>query len=189
MMTIAAAKPGDVLVLTKPIGIGAVATAIKAEKAPRKAVEAAVASMTHLNDRASRSMLDAGVRGCTDVTGFGLLGHLGRMLTASGAAARIDATAVPVLRDAALLVARGHVPGGTQRNRDALAASTDWGDADEITQILLSDAQTSGGLLGACPPGAARDLVGELSGEPAAAIVGEVVEGEAGHITVTGRVE
>lgn len=186
LLTLDAARPGDVLVLTKPVGTGIVTTAIKREEAPTAAVEAAVASMVHLSDAASQAVLAAGVRACTDVTGFGLLGHLHRMLLASGASAEVTAGAVPLLPGARDLAARGLAPGGTQRNLDAMAAHVDWTATGEVDRILLCDAQTSGGLLAACPPEAVDGLLGSLSGEPAAAVIGRVLEGPAGRIGVTG---
>jgi selenide,water dikinase len=189
IMTIDAALPGEVLVLTKPIGTGVVTTAIKAGAAPDDVIATAVRSMTHLNDAASRVLVDAGVRACTDVTGFGLLGHLGRMLAASGVGAEIDAAAVPLLPGARTLVDAGHVPGGTKRNMDAALPSADFDDADGATRILLCDAQTSGGLLAACEAGVVDRVLAGLGDEPAAAVIGRIVEGPAGRIAVRGRVD
>jgi selenide,water dikinase len=186
IMTIDAAEPGDVLVLTKPIGTGIVTTAIKAGDAPDVVVDAAVRSMTHLNDVASKVLVDAGVRACTDVTGFGLLGHLRRMLDASNVGAEIDAAAVPLLSGARDLAAAGHIPGGTKRNVEASAPFVDWSEPDDATRILLSDAQTSGGLLAACPRAIADEIVSGLRGEPAAAIVGRIVAGT--RVAVRGSV-
>jgi selenide,water dikinase len=186
LMTIDKARPGDVLVLTKPVGTGIITTAVKAGAAPPEVIAGAVASMTHLNDVAARVFVDAGVRACTDVTGFGLLGHLQRMLDASNVGAEIDAAAVPVLPGALELLRAGHVPGGTRRNVEAAEAVVEWIAADDATRILLSDAQTSGGLLGACPADAVDTIVGDLATEPSAAVVGRVVE-RAG-ITVRGSV-
>ncbi|MGH2759790.1 MAG: selenide, water dikinase SelD [Actinomycetota bacterium] len=188
LMTIDAAKPGDVLVLTKPIGTGVITTAIKRDVAPEAAVDAAVASMTRLNDTASSALVAAGVSACTDVTGFGLLGHLHRMLKASGAAGTIDAPAVPLLTGVRELAESGNVPGGTVRNLDAVSDAVSWNGASDLTRHLLSDAQTSGGLLAACAPDRLDELLGALSGELACAVVGTVTEGPPGTITVTGDV-
>jgi selenide,water dikinase len=185
LMTIDAARPGDVLVLTKPIGTGIVTTAIKADAAPASVVDAAVESMTRLNDTAAKAFAHAGIRACTDVTGFGLLGHLQRMLAASGVGARIDAAAVPLLAGVRELAERGNVPGGTKRNLEAAEPFVEWGSTDEITRTLLCDAQTSGGLLGACAPDAADALVTALSGELAAAVIGRIVDGPSGRISVS----
>ena len=120
LMTIDRAAPGDQLILTKAIGTGVVATALKRGAAPAEAVEAAVASMTLLNAGASQAALAAGVRAATDVTGFGLLGHLHRMLAASGVAARLWAASVPLLPGAAELAAAGFVSGGTRANTERM---------------------------------------------------------------------
>ena len=186
--TNAAARPGDALVLTKPIGSGIIATAIKRELAPPETVAAAVAAMTTLNAGAAAAARAAGVRAATDVTGFGLLGHLASLLRASGCAAEIAASRVPLLPGVARLVALGCVPGGTTRNREAVRAGTSFADAvDETTRILLADAQTSGGLLLGVAPGALPALLADLRarGTPAAAHIGTAVSGAPGRITVT----
>jgi selenide, water dikinase len=184
LMTIDAARPGDALVLTKPVGTGIITTSIKREIDAPDAVRAAVESMTHLSADASRVLVGAGVRACTDVTGFGFMGHLHRMLNASGCAAEIDAVAVPEIGGARELADDGCVPGGTKRNRDAVDAKIEWGDTDETTRVLLCDAQTSGGLLAAVPADRADEVVGKLAGELADAVVGRVVEGAPGRIAV-----
>jgi selenide,water dikinase len=175
---------GDELVLTKPLGTGVVATALKQGAADGAAVQAAVASMTTLNDRACELGLAAGVRSGTDITGFGLLGHLHRMLRASGVAAEIDASQVPLLPGAAELADRGFISGGTRANTDYLASAV---DIDPLVPpavgVLLHDAQTSGGLLLATPDGAT--LTARLSDEGMpAAVVGHVVDGPPGQINV-----
>ncbi len=186
LMTIDRAAPGDQLILTKAIGTGVIATALKRGAPGPAAVDAAVASMTLLNAGASQAALAAGVRAATDVTGFGLLGHLHRMLAASGVAARIDATAVPLLPAAAELAAAGFVSGGTRANiaRMTPVTSLDPAISAELA-VLLFDAQTSGGLLLAAPPGAAPALLDDLRarGLPAARI-GDIMAGEAGHVDV-----
>lgn len=185
--TNAAARPGDRLVLTKPVGSGVIATGIKRELAPAEAVRAAVASMTTLNDGAAAAARAAGVTCATDVTGFGLLGHLHSMLKASGCAAEIVAAAVPLLPHVADLVERGCVPGGTKRNQEAVAGAVTWDRAvDATTRVLLADAQTSGGLLLAVRPAALDGLLQDLTarGTPAAAVIGTVVAGDPGLIIV-----
>jgi selenide,water dikinase len=184
LMTIDRARPGDVLVLTKPLGTGVITTAIKADAAPLEAMDAAVKSMTTLNDAAAKAFGSAGVKACTDVTGFGFLGHLHRMLSASGAAATVDAPAVPLLTGARELAEAGKVPGGTRRNLDAVDPSVEWNGANEVTRVLLSDAQTSGGLLAACPPDRVDDVISSLD----AAVVGRVVDGASGRMAVSGNV-
>jgi selenide, water dikinase len=156
------ARPGDALVLTKPLGTGIIATAIKAGRAPEEVVEAAVASMTTLNRAAAEIMVRHGVHACTDVTGYGLLGHLREMAAASGVDARLDAGAVPILPGARELARAGHVPGGTKRNLEDLAGFVDWGPTDELTRLLLVDAQTSGGLLIAVPAEKVEGMVREM---------------------------
>lgn len=165
------ARVGDVLVLTKPIGTGIIATAIKNERAPAESVAAAVASMTTLNRAASETMLRVGVHAATDVTGFGLLGHLHEMLRGSGVGAQIRASAVPLLPGAKELVQAGNVPGGTRRNHADAAAVTTWSPAiPEWQQLLLCDAQTSGGLLIACDRNVADEFAGSVIGEITASV-------------------
>src|SRR3984957_5901878 len=184
LFTIDAARPGDTLVLTKAIGTGVVATAHKRGAAAPSVLGAAVESMTTLNAAASEAALAAGVAAATDVTGFSLLGHLHRMLRASGAAAVVSAGSVPLLPGAAELTAAGYVSGGTRNNMAYLETrvSIAAGVPEEVA-ILLQDAQTSGGLLLAT---AAPDaLVAELSRRGTlAAVVGQVAAGDAGHIEV-----
>jgi selenide,water dikinase len=187
IVTLARARPGDVLVLTKPIGTGVLTTALKRDLLTAGDLAPAVASMTTLNAGAARAMLAVGVDAATDVTGFGLLGHLHNMLAASGVGAELDAAAVPLLPRAAELAGRGAVPGGTQRNRDGLAAHVSFAPGvDEATRVLLHDAQTSGGLLLAVPAQRADALVAALKkeGTPAAARIGRVTAGPAGAIQV-----
>jgi selenide,water dikinase len=187
LMTIDRAAPGDQLILTKAIGTGVVATALKRDGADPAEVDAAVASMTLLNAGASQAALAAGVRAATDVTGFGLLGHLHRMLAASGVAARLSAAAVPLLPGAAELAAAGFVSGGTRANTERMrnVVTLDATIPAELA-VLLHDAQTSGGLLLAAPRAAAPALLAELraQGLPAA-LVGEVVAGESGRVQVS----
>ncbi|HTO96870.1 MAG TPA: selenide, water dikinase SelD, partial [Myxococcales bacterium] len=174
----ATARPGDVLVLTKPIGTGVVATALKAGVASREAVRAAVASMATLNRAAAEAMLHVGVHAATDVTGFGLLGHLREILLASALAVRVRASAVPLLPEALSLGAGGHIPGGTRRNMHDLGEATTWADdVPAALRVLLCDAQTSGGLLIAVAPERAQALVEALRARhtPAAAVIGEVL--------------
>jgi selenide, water dikinase len=165
------AQVGDALVLTKPIGTGIIATAIKNDCADEDVISAAVHSMTTLNREASSGMLRISVHAATDVTGFGLLGHLHEMLRGSGVGAVINASAVPVLNGAEALAKAEQIPGGTRRNFADAAAYTEWGNAiPEWQQLLLCDAQTSGGLLIACPSSDASQLKG--------AVIGSVIAGE-----------
>ena len=186
MVTNAAARPGDAMVLTKPIGSGVIATAIKNDVAPEEVVAAAIDVMTTLNRGASEAMVAAGVRAGTDVTGFGLLGHLHRLLAASGVAARVRANAVPLIEGALALAEAGNVPGGTVRNLADVAASVSFAaTVDQRTRTLLGDAQTSGGLLVAVAPERLNALLEALAGvAPVGAVIGEVVEGPPGRIEV-----
>lgn len=185
VMTNAAAKPGDLLVLTKPIGSGVVTTAAKAGKASRDVLAHAVAVMATLNRGASEGMLAARANSATDVTGFGLLGHLHRMLLASGASAHLRAQDVPILHGAREL-ADEHVSGGTKRNLADLSAHVGFAaSVAETTRILLGDAQTSGGLLISIPPDRVATLLRELEGRaPVSAVIGSVREGAPGRIEV-----
>jgi selenide,water dikinase len=186
MITNASARPGDVLVLTKPIGSGIIATAIKQSAAPAEVIATAVDVMATLNAAAADVMTDAGVSAGTDITGFGLLGHLRSLLRASGVAAELDASAVPLLPGARALAEAGHVPGGSRRNLEDVSDDVHFADSlDEISRILLADAQTSGGLLMAVPSGSVESVVENLRGTtPTAAVIGGVVEGPPGTITV-----
>ena len=187
MTTNAAARPGDWLVLTKPIGTGIIATALKREAAPEAVIASAVATMTTLNEGAARAARAAGVRAATDVTGFGLLGHLRAMLAASGAGARLWAGAVPLLPEVRTLAAAGHVPGGSRRNLDSVAGIAIFDAAlTELDRLILADAQTSGGLLLAVRPEAGPSLLEGLrrEGTPVAVVVGVVTSGTAGRIEV-----
>jgi selenium donor protein len=182
------ARAGDALVLTKPLGTGVIATAIKAGAAPRAAVDAAIRSMTRLNRPAAEAMVRHGAHACTDVTGYGLLGHLREMATASRLSAWIDSEAVEWLAEARDLTEAGHIPGGTRRNLKDLEGSVEWGGTDPVTRTLLADAQTSGGLLIALEASAADALVEEISapesGGTRARVIGELTTGPPGRITI-----
>ena len=184
--TLLGALPGDRLILTKAIGTGVISTAIKAGAADPEVIAAAVRSMATLNRPAAEVMTAHGVRAATDVTGFGLLGHLRSLLRASGLAAELDARTVPLLPGAAELGRAGHIAGGTRRNLADLAGDVRWGDGiDEATRILLVDAQTSGGILMAVPEGRADAVLGELEGRvPTANPIGRVIDGRPGAIAV-----
>ncbi len=181
------ARPGDRLVLTKPIGTGIAAQAIKGQKLPHADVERVVAAMTTLNRGARDAALAAGARAATDVTGFGLLGHLHQLALASKTAARVRAGSVPCFEFARALAAEGVVPGGSKRNLAYVDAHASFdatlGEAD---RLLLCDAQTSGGLLIAVPPEGEGALLRELERHrtPARAVIGELVAGEPGRVEV-----
>jgi len=189
IVTNAGARVGDVLVLTKPLGTGVLTTALKRDLISDADLAEAVATMTTLNAGAARAMLGLGdaVHAATDVTGFGLLGHLGTLLEASHVAAEVDASAVPLLARARELAERGSVPGGTTRNIEHAATTVTFASGvDHALRVLLSDAQTSGGLLIAVAPQRADALVTALEREatPVAATIGRVVAGLAGHVHV-----
>jgi selenide, water dikinase len=174
------ARPGDVLVLTKPIGTGIIATAIKQEVAPADVVRAAVDVMVTLNRGAAEAMVHVGVSAATDVTGFGLLGHLRNLLRGDAIGARIRSADVPLLPGARELAGQGCIPGGTRRNLEDTADDVCWGaGVDETGRLLLCDAQTSGGLLMAVPPHRVTELLEQLRARnaPAAAVIGEVTGG------------
>jgi selenide,water dikinase len=180
------AQAGDVLVLSKAIGTGVVTQGLKRGEARADEVAGAVASMTTLNRAASEAMVEVGVHAATDVTGFGLLGHLGEMTAASRLAARVQAHQVPLLPGARRLAEAGLVPGGSRRNHAHVSKFVSWGaGVDEVSQALLADAQTSGGLLMSVPPAKLERLRFALAGRGvAAAVIGEIVAGEAGTISV-----
>ncbi|MDF2706733.1 MAG: selD [Nonomuraea muscovyensis] len=154
-----AGEEGRPLTLTKPLGLGVLNNR---HKATGEVFAEAVEVMARLNAEAGRAAVDAGLRCATDVTGFGLLGHLYKLARASGVSAVVDVAAVPYLAGAREAVRDGYVPGGTRRNLDWVTPHTDFGRADEATRLLLADAQTSGGLL----------LAGEIPGHP---VIGELV--------------
>jgi selenide,water dikinase len=142
--------------------------------------------MTTLNAAASQAMLEAGAEAATDVTGFGLLGHLRELLLASGVAASIDASAVPTLPSVLDLARTGSVAGGTRRNHEFVRRAVEWGDLTEPEQLVLADAQTSGGLLIAATDG--DRLAAALSSSGIAwAEIGVTRDGEPGAIAVAGR--
>jgi selenide,water dikinase len=186
IITNAGARPGDLLVLTKPLGTGVVSTAIKAGAADPGEIDAAVRSMATLNRAASEAMITSGIQAATDITGYGLLGHLRNMMAHSGTKADIRMSDVPLLPGVRELAAAGHVPGGTRRNLEDLRGSVQFEpDVLEEDRILLADAQTSGGLLMAVPPERESDLVSLLQEGPyAPAIIGEVGQGPPGLIRV-----
>src|SRR5512133_1100155 len=164
ILTNAGAKPGDRLVLTKPLGTGVLATAAKAGTLPADDVRALVESMSRLNAEASRAALAVGARCATDVTGFGFLGHLSHIARASGVSIRVNADAVPLLPGAASAWSAGARTGGAERNEEYLAALVEWGRVDAVRRALLVDPQTSGGLLVAVPAARVGDYLSRVHG-------------------------
>jgi selenide,water dikinase len=175
ILTNAGLRDGDLLVLTKALGTGIVTSAIKQGVAPHEVAEAAIASMIQDNASASRAAVAAGATGATDVTGFGLLGHLRKMTEASGVDVELDVDAVPLLPGVRALAESGVLPGGSGRNRDWVADVVSIGGRTELDALLLADAQTSGGLLFGAAPDRAAAAVAEL-GAPAA-VIGRVRAG------------
>ena len=178
-ITNSGAKAGDVLVLTKPIGTGIITTAGKNQDVDERVLAGAVEEMKTLNHAACDAMVKAGVNACTDVTGYGLLGHLRGMVDASGVGARIRAASVPLLDGVRKLVASGTAPGGTIRNLASVTPAVRWdASLDRDAKLLLSDAQTSGGLLISVGAVRREGLVRELerAGVGTRAIVGEIVD-------------
>lgn len=173
----AGGAPGDLLVLSKPIGLGVITTAAKNDVDELGAIREAIAVMSTLNRDACEAMLEVGVHAATDVTGFGLLGHLRNVVAASDVEATVWLDEVPVLEAARRYVERGTAPGGTHANLRFLGDYVEF-DADVAAheRLLLCDAQTSGGLLMAVAPERAEALVSALArrGTPAAAVVGEL---------------
>lgn len=186
LITNSGAQPGDVLLLTKPIGSGIITTALKQGKADNDAERAVIEVMTSLNSAASETMVKVGVSACTDISGFGLLGHLREMLEASGLSAIVVAGEVPQLPGLRELALAGAVPGGSMNNLRHVEEKADWHlDIDEISRIILCDAQTSGGLLIACPPGKVDLLRAGLSERGVnAPVIGVLFDGPAGAIGI-----
>jgi selenide,water dikinase len=185
MLTVDRGRPGDLLVITKPLGTGILTTALKRGILDDSDLDQAVRVMTTLNDAAARAALAHGVTAATDVTGFGLIGHLRNLVDASGVGARIDVSRVPTLPGAVELAAQGAVPGGTRRNLASIPA--EWGDdVSEMERLLLADAQTSGGLLLAVPEDRVRGLLHALTqaATPAGRVIGELTA-DAGVIRVS----
>ncbi len=187
VLTQSGAEVGDRLVLTKPIGFGIAAQAIKQQQLETSQLDEVIAAMSALNAGARDAALAAGVHAATDVTGFGLLGHLRNLLEASGHAGRVVAAAVPTFDFIRELAEAGLVPGGTKTNLAYVEPTTRFDPAlREVDRLLLADAQTSGGLLLAIPPEREAKLVKELqaAGTLAHSVIGEIVEGEPGSLEV-----
>lgn len=182
----ASARAGDSIVLTKPLGTGIITTAIKAGLAGEAAERKAVATMSQLNKAASEAMLEAGVNAATDVTGFGLLGHLYEMCSNSGVGARIWPAAVPVIEETWGLAAKGLVPGGSHRNLQFVGGHVTWGpEVSDDARLVLCDAQTSGGLLLSVSREKSARLVDGLKKRGVlAAVIGDMVEAGAGRLWV-----
>ena len=187
ILTNANARPGDRLVLTKPLGTGIIGTALKGEMASQGAVKKITQSMTTLNRVACEVMVEVGANACTDITGFGLLGHALEMAIASDVAIAIQSQSVPIFPEAEEYASMGMVPGGTRRNRDFAACKVEiLGHVPDIKMDILYDAQTSGGLLISVEGERVQMLLGQLHrrGVKWATIIGEVLEGPRGRIVL-----
>jgi len=187
VLTNASARPGDALVLTKPIGTGILATAVKRGLAGEDAARRTVAVMRTLNRSAAEAMLETGVSACTDVTGFGLLGHLREMAAASGLDAEVEAVSVPLIEGTLELAAADAVPGGTLENLAHVSPHVDFApDLSRVDRLLLADAQTSGGLLIAVPAARCEVLLASLRqrGVDAARRIGRFTKAGPGRIRV-----
>lgn len=164
--------PGDSLILTKPIGTGIIATAIKYGKCPEEALREATQWMLTLNREAAVHLEGFEVHAVTDITGFGLLGHAFEMATASGVCLKMEAAKVPLITGVERLAKRGFLPGGVESNRHYLGEAVQWGNTRPLIQKLLLDPQTSGGLLIGLPPDQASGLLEKLE---AAQVFGQCI--------------
>ncbi len=184
IVTNAAAAVGDDLILTKPLGTGIITTAAKAGVTDDAVLAGAVAAMRQLNRAGAEVMAEAGVKSATDITGFGLMGHMLGMLKASGVAAAIRLSDVPLLPGVRDLAERGVVPGGTRNNLDAFDSEIAWGPGiTDEDKLILCDAQTSGGLLIAVPSGSTQTVLEGLAQRGVTgAVIGRVIAaGETGN--------
>ncbi len=187
ILTNAGAQPGDVLVLTKPLGSGILTTAMKQDRVPETLAKQVTDIMATLNRQAAEALEGLEVHAVTDVTGFGLLGHLVEMLLGAKVGGRIAASSIPVLEQVCLLAQEGIVPGGAQRNLGRFGPSTKWNtDVPEALRLVLADPQTSGGLLIAIAPAdldRLLDRLGDLQ-VPANAVIGDITDQHAGVLHI-----
>ena len=177
LTTNANAHPGDLLVLTKPLGTGIATTAIKRGTASRTLQKRVISLMSKVNTAGAELAELRLVRAATDVTGYGLMGHLISLCRASGVSAEVNPPAVPMISDEiADLIEQGCVPGGSRENLVATTVAVDWGNADDPQRILLTDAQTSGGLLLCVPEAKLEKVLGILRQRraPCAAVIGRI---------------
>jgi selenide,water dikinase len=177
VLTKGGARPGDKLLLTKPIGTGIISTAVKGGMASDQVIKAVAQSMAALNKTASEVMLQVGVNACTDITGFGLLGHACEMIQDSRIGLRIHSASVPIFPETIELARMGMIPGGTSRNKEFRSKMVDSAGIADVMLDILFDPQTSGGLFVSVSADRANLLLARLkeAGVIDAAIVGEVV--------------
>jgi selenide,water dikinase len=180
------ARAGDRIILGKPLGVGIYSAAIKKERLDGEHYAALVANATQLNTPGIRFATLAGVHALTDVTGFGLLGHLLEICRASGVSARLDYGAIPFLPGVEAQVADGVLTGASQRNWESYGARVDWPGRTSAQQALLTDPQTSGGLLVTCAPQAVDEVlrIFHEEGFARASVIGEIADGQA-RVTVS----
>lgn len=181
------AEAGDVLILTKPLGTGIISKAIKSDDAADEDIKEAIDVMSFLNKGASEAMVEAGIKAATDITGFGLLGHLYGMLKASGVGARLKASSIPTIKGVWKYAKKGHIPAGTKNNLAYVNEKIIWGGSiSEDAKYVIADAQTSGGLLISCPKDKKEKLIALLSKANCLTIaeIGEVVEDKENRIWV-----
>lgn len=179
------AKKGDILILTKPIGTGILSTALKGKLLDKETAKLLTQTMALLNRTASEVMMEVGVNACTDITGFGLLGHALEMARASKVTIRIWKDKVPILPRVYEFASMGIVPAGGRRNVNYCSKLVDTGNTDPVTLDILSDPQTSGGLLISLPSEKAQSLISKLKSRGIqATAVGEVLEESSGKILI-----
>ncbi|MFP4556269.1 MAG: selenide, water dikinase SelD [Bacteroidales bacterium] len=180
------AQPGDALILTKPIGTGILSTAVKRGVATEDVAKFMIKLMSTLNKRAAELFANHKVNACTDVTGFGLLGHLHEMTSASGVCATIDFKKVPFIDEAKNLASAGVIPGGTHKNLSFMESKVDFEGLSQTQKLLISDAQTSGGLLIAIPKSMANNYCQEFNSQSEfeATIIGQITSKGDGRIRV-----
>jgi len=181
------ARPGDVIVLTKPLGTGSILTAVRKGEPAEGPLAEAIRLMTTLNREASQAMQEIGVNACTDITGFGLLGHLFQLARASGVALRLFFDRIPLLPGVRDFAEKGYFPGGAQKNRRYVEEKVSFSGLSPAEEGILLDPQTSGGLAIVLPATKVADLLKRLQekGVEVASVIGEVTLGEPGKVFVT----
>jgi len=187
VVTKSGARPGDKLILTKPLGTGIINTALKGGLAAKETVDRVVRYMAALNSTASELMQEVGVHACTDITGFGLLGHAGEMAENSAVGMKIYSASVPVFARTVEFATMGLIPGGTHRNKQFRSKTVEFaGGLPDYLEDILFDPQTSGGLLISLGAAQAESLLARLhqAGTAEASVVGEVVDHPKGKIIV-----
>lgn len=186
IMTKGGARAGDKLIITKPVGTGILTTVIKAGMLPESVYKRLVKQLVALNDKASRVMMEVGANAATDITGFGLLGHLGEMAERSGLSVELDSKATPLITESVEYARMGLIPEGMYANWEYRQDMVDAQTIDEDTMAVLYDPQTSGGLLMAVTPQKAGSMVAKLhaAGMYTAAVIGRMVEGTPSRIKV-----